>query len=113
DTSLVSAGAAEAAFLASLGIATFLFARGLCALGLGDLALELFQLGRIAESGLQQVVQLVVALQTAAQVRQLGAQIQQVVQRFDLLGYLGRLEILQAAEFQIDAQLSSVGIVTD
>ena len=79
--------------------------------GFADLGLQLVQLLGVADGVEQQLFQLVVALQAAAQVGELGAQIQQLPQRLDLPGHLLRLEIVQALEVQIDLQLAGVGIV--
>src|ERR1700733_6766670 len=100
DISWVSPGAAPAeaaAFLASLLMGFSLFAPGL-----GNFRLQFVHIGGIAQGALQQVIELVVALQAAAKVRQFRPQIQKVVEGFNLFGDLGRFEILHAFEFQID-----------
>src|SRR5579864_8289 len=73
--------------------------------------LQLAQLVGVVDRILQQFLELVVALQAAAQVRKLRPQLQQFPQRPYLAGYLLRLEILQALEVQVHLQLPAVGVV--
>jgi hypothetical protein len=57
---------------------------------------------------LEDLLQLVVALQAAAQVRQLLPQLEQLAQRIDLLRDPVRREVVQALELQIDPDLARV-----
>ena len=66
----------------------------------------------VAQSVLEYFVELVVALQTAAQIGQLGAEIQKFFQRPDLLGHLSGLEIVHAAEAQVHLELAAVRVVS-
>src|SRR5262249_5298683 len=59
---------------------------GICAsLRNSDLGLEFLQRGRIVERALEDFVELVVPLQIAAQIGELGAQVEQLLQRLHLL----------------------------
>src|SRR5262249_403274 len=59
----------------------------------------------------QNLVELVITLKSAAQVGELGAQVEQLFQRLDLLGDIGRLEIVHALEAQVDADLARIRIL--
>src|SRR5215469_11049 len=78
-----------AAFAAASGIGT----------SWADLALQLVQLLGITYRLEQQLFQLVVALQGAAQVRKSGAQIEKLFQRLNLFSDICRLKIIKFAEF--------------
>jgi len=56
----------------------------------------------------QKVVQLVVALQSAAEISELLAQIEKFAQRLDVLCDISRVKIIQALEIEIDFDLSSI-----
>src|SRR5579863_1383360 len=90
-----TAAAAAAAFATASAIGTS------CA----DLALQLVQLFGIAHRFEQQLFELVVALQRTAQVRQTGAQVEQLLQRLNLFCDIGRFKIVKLAEFQIHLQI--------
>src|SRR5947209_12301055 len=67
--------------------------------------LEFFSIG----NGLQQqFVELIVALQASAQVRQLRSQFEQLTQWLDLTCHLLGFEIFQALEAQVDSQVRGV-----
>src|ERR1700676_468471 len=87
--------AAAAAFATASGIGTS------CA----DLALQLVQLFGVPHRFEQQLFELVIALQRAAQIGEPGAQVEQLLQRLNLLRDIGRLKVVQFAEFQIDLQV--------
>src|SRR5258707_11473815 len=59
-----------------------------------DLALQLVELLRIADSVQQHFLQLVVALELTAQIRQPRPKIKQFFERLNLLGHVARLEVL-------------------
>src|SRR5579863_422838 len=100
--SWVSTAAAEAAaFATASGIVPS------CA----DLALQLVQFFGVAHRFEQQFFKLVVALQRTAQVRKPRTQIEELFQGLDLLGHVGRLEIVKFPEFQIDFQVGRIGVV--
>src|SRR3954453_18300139 len=93
--------AAAAVFATASGIGT----------SRADLALQLVQLLGVSHGFKQQFLQLVVALQRAAQIRQPGAQVEKFLQGLHLLGHVRRLEIIEFAEFQIDFQIRGIGVV--
>src|SRR5260370_39627402 len=61
----------------------------------------------------QQLIQLVVALQRTTQVAQLGPEIEQFLQRFDLLGNLRWIEVVQALEIQVNLELTGIGVFAE
>src|SRR5574340_1691159 len=71
---------------------------------------QLIQLARIAHGFAQEFLQLVVALQAAAQVAQALAQVQQFLQGFHLACDLVRREIVHALESQVDFQVAGVRV---
>ena len=79
-------------------------------LRLVQLVLQLVQLALVADGVEQQFLQLVVALQAAAQIAQLGAQIQQLAKRLHLPGDVFGLEVVHALEMQVDLELWRVRI---
>src|SRR3954470_7401081 len=77
-----------------------------------ELAAELLHLVRVAQRGLQRIVERLVGLQRATQVGELRAQLEQLAQRLDLPRHgLGR-EVVEAAEVQLDAELRRVRLIT-
>ncbi len=54
----------------------------------------------------QELVELIVAFQTGEQLRQLMAHVQKLLERPNLLGDAGRLEIVDVLEVQLDRQLA-------
>src|SRR5687767_13154701 len=74
------------------------------------LTLQFLELFRAAHRIQQRLFQLVVALQAAAQIREPGAQIEQLAERLHLPRHVLRLEIVHALELQIDFQIWRVWI---
>ena len=74
---------------------------------------NLFELVGVAHRVVQQLVQFVVALQAAAQIGQLGAQVEQFLQRLDLLRHLFGLEVVQALEVQVHLELARIGVIAE
>src|SRR5690348_14218006 len=97
--SVVCACAAAAAAFCSLAIAT------LPAVAQVQLGFQLGLLLGVRQYFVQHLVQLVVALQAAAQVRQSGAQVQQILHWLDLLGHRFGREVVQALEADVDLHL--------
>src|SRR5579864_1927357 len=93
--------AAAAAFATTSGIGT----------SCSDLALQLVQFFGIAYRFQQQLFELVIALQRAAQVGEPGAQVKKLLEGLNLLSDIGRLKIVKLAEFQVNLQIGGVGIV--
>src|SRR5579863_1378666 len=77
-----------------------------------NLALQLVELLGVANCIQQHFLQLVVALQLSAQIRQPGSKIKQFLERLDLLGYVAWLEVIHLLELQIDLELRRIRIVT-
>src|SRR5579884_4510012 len=79
--------------------------------GIGFLHLraKLVHLFLVRYAFLQHFIQLVVALQRSAPVRQLGPQVQQLAQRLHLARHIGGLEIFHALEAQVHSQPGGVG----
>ena len=69
------------------------------------LALQLVQLFVVADGVEQQFLELVVALQAAAQIGETGAEVQQFLQRLHLPGDVLRLEVVHALEMQVHFQI--------
>src|ERR1051326_854452 len=75
------------------------------------LGLQLAHLVFVLESLHEDLVELVVALEAAAQIREFRAQIEQFLQGLDLAGHVGRLEIIHALEVQVDADLTGIRVL--
>src|SRR3984957_17045430 len=75
------------------------------------LRLQLVEFFRIADSIQKYFLQLVIALQRAAQVGQPRAQVEQFLEWLHLLGHVSRLKVIHFLEFQIHLELGAVGIV--
>src|SRR5580700_5142702 len=68
---------------------------------------------RIADSFHQEVVQLVVSLQSAAEISELLAQVEKFAQGLDVLCDIAWVKIIQTLEINIHFDLSGVGLVTE
>ena len=75
--------------------------------------LQLVEFVGLAHRVEQRFVEFVVGLKRALQVIEAGAQIKQLLQRLYLTSHLFRLEIFQALELQIHANLSRVRVLTE
>src|SRR5690348_16999437 len=82
-----------------------------CRLRLIQLRLEFFPLVFVPQRGLKDLFQLLVALDLASQVRQLVAQVEQLLQRLDFLGHAVGREVRHALEREIDADLPGVRVI--
>src|SRR3989475_4606299 len=88
----------------------------LTSLGLGggiQLRLELLALLLVAQRRLQQLLQLLVALDLAAQVGELIAQVEQLLQRLHLPRHPVGAKVVHALELEFHADLARVGIVRE
>src|SRR5690606_10433887 len=75
----------------------------------GDLRLQLVEFRLARERRLEDLLQLVVPLQAATQVRELATQVQELPEWLHLLRYtLGR-EVVEALETEVDADLAGIG----
>src|SRR5215472_4526094 len=61
----------------------------------------------------QQLVQLVVALQSTPQIAQLGPQIEQFLERFYLLSNLRWIKVVQALKIQVNFELAGIGVFAE
>src|SRR5579862_1980485 len=75
-----------------------------------QLLLQLVQLGLVSDCAEQQLLQLVIALEAAAQIAQPGAKLHQLAQGFHLAGDVLRLEVVHALEVQVDLKLRAVRV---
>src|SRR5262249_43632808 len=81
------------------------------AIAASQLRLELLHRVLIFERALENLLELVVPLQIAAQIRKLGAEIEQLLERPNLLGHGIRRKVVEALERHVDADLPGIGIV--
>src|SRR5437868_160891 len=86
-------------------------AASIAALIQAQLCAQFLPLLGVAHHILQDLVELLVALQAPAKIRELAAQIQQFLQRTDLIGNLFRLKVRQLVEGEVDLEFR-IGIVT-
>src|ERR1017187_2014418 len=89
------------------------FAMGLSVLGFlcRHLGAHLLELGGVVDDVLQQALQLLVALKGSHEIGEFGSQLQQLAQRFHPAGHLLGLEVFNALERQIHAEIAGVGLV--
>src|SRR6185437_2672598 len=76
-----------------------------------ELRAQLLHLVFVAQGRLQNVVELLVALQRAAQVGQLVAQVEQLLERLHLPRHSVGREVIQALEREIDAEFPGIRIL--
>src|SRR6267378_941043 len=107
---LSSVVSAAACFCSALGSAI------LTSLGLGvgiQLRLELLPLLLVAQRRLKQLLELIVALDLAAQIGELVAQVEEFLQRLNLARHPVGAEVVHALELELHPDLSGVGIVRE
>src|SRR6266446_8711682 len=78
-----------------------------------ELRLELVALPVVAQRALQDLIELLVALQLAAQVRELIPQLQQLLERLHLLRHPVGRKVPHALEREVEPDLAGIGVVRE